>query len=143
MRAGDSFQIKIEGVAPRTATITIDPGETLDSLATKINAQLGSIGKAAVNYTGSAEGLKITVNAGQTIDLISGPSRFRRPGAAGHPAGRAERARHRQHQHHHAPAQHQPAPATPTYGLGLTGGFTRHAGHFHQDRRRPGALAAC
>ena len=41
LRAGDSFQIKIEGVAPRTATITIDPGETLDSLVTKINAELG------------------------------------------------------------------------------------------------------
>ena len=41
LRAGDSFQIKIEGAAPRTATITIDQGETLDSLATKINAQLG------------------------------------------------------------------------------------------------------
>ena len=76
LRAGDTFQIKIDGVAPRTATITIDPGETLDSLATKINAQLGSVGKAAVNYTGTAEGLKITVNAGQTIDLISGPADF-------------------------------------------------------------------
>ena len=42
------FQIKIEGVAPRTATITIDPGETLDSLVTKINAELGSVGKASL-----------------------------------------------------------------------------------------------
>ena len=74
LRAGDTFQIKIEGVAPRTATITVDPGETIDSLANKINAQLGQVGKASANYTGSAEGLKITVNAGNTIDLISGPA---------------------------------------------------------------------
>jgi hypothetical protein len=74
LRAGDTFKIKIEGVAPRTATITIDQGETINSLATKINAQLGAIGKAAANYTGSAEGLKITVNAGNTIDLIAGPA---------------------------------------------------------------------
>ncbi len=74
LRAGDSFQIKIEGVAPRTATITIDPGETIDSLANKINAQLGQVGKAAASYTGSAEGLGITVNPGNTIDLIAGPT---------------------------------------------------------------------
>ena len=74
LRAGDSFQIKIEGIAPRTATITIDSGETITSLTTKINAQLGAIGKASANYTGSAEGLKITVNAGNTIDLIAGPA---------------------------------------------------------------------
>jgi hypothetical protein len=73
LRAGDSFKIKIDGIAPRTTTITIDKGETIDSLSTKINAQLGAVGKAAANYTGSAEGLKITVNPGNTIELISGP----------------------------------------------------------------------
>ena len=73
LRAGDTFKIKIDGIAPRTTTITIDPGETINSLSTKINAQLGAIGKAAANYTGSAEGLKITVNAGNTIELIAGP----------------------------------------------------------------------
>ena len=55
LRAGDSFQIQIQGTAARTATITIDPGETFDSLVTKINAQLGGIGKASVNYTGGGE----------------------------------------------------------------------------------------
>jgi len=73
LRAGDSFKIKIDGIAPRTTTITIDKGETINSLSTKINAQLGAVGKAAANYTGSAEGLKITVNPGKTIELISGP----------------------------------------------------------------------
>ena len=74
LRAGDSFKIKIDGIAPRTTTITIDPGETINSLSTKINAQLGAIGKAAANYTGSAEGLKLTVNPGHTIELIAGPA---------------------------------------------------------------------
>jgi hypothetical protein len=74
LRAGDSFKIKIDGIAPRTTTITIDPGETINSLSNKINAQLGAIGKAAANYTGSAEGLKLTVNPGHTIELIAGPA---------------------------------------------------------------------
>ena len=79
LRAGDSFQIKIQGAttaATRTTTITIDPGETLDSLSTKINAQLGSIGKASTNYVSNAEGLNIKVNPGNTIQLISGPDDF-------------------------------------------------------------------
>jgi hypothetical protein len=76
LRAGDSFQIQIQGVAPRTATITIDKGETLQSLADKVNIQLQTYGKATVNYTGGAEGLKIAVNPGQTIALVSGPAQF-------------------------------------------------------------------
>ena len=76
LRAGDSFQIQIQGVAARTATITIDNGETLQSLATKINIQLQTYGTASVNYTAGAEGLKIVANPGQTISLVSGPSQF-------------------------------------------------------------------
>jgi hypothetical protein len=76
LRAGDSFQIQIEGVAPRTATITISPGETYGSLVTKINAQLGQTGTAATNYTGNAENMTITANAGDTINLIAGPKDF-------------------------------------------------------------------
>ena len=125
LRAGDTFQIKIDGALPRTTTITIDAGETLDSLSTKINAQLGSVGKAAVNYTGSAEGLKITVNAGQTIELISGPSDTDALSRLGFTAGTLS-----------APATGSTSTATttnsttgasttalPTYGLGLTGGI--------------------
>jgi hypothetical protein len=74
LRAGNTFQIQIQGVAARTATITIDQGETLQSLSDKINGELGAIGKASVNYSGSAEGLKIQVNAGNTIKLVSGPA---------------------------------------------------------------------
>ncbi len=118
LRAGDSFQIKIEGVAPRTTTISIDQGETISSLANKINAQLGSIGKAEANYTGNAEGLKITVNAGNTIDLIAGPADFDALARLGIPAGTLS-----------APATgsaskssaSSTATSNPTYGLGLTG----------------------
>ncbi len=76
LRAGDSFQIQIQGVAARTATVTIDKGETLQSLATKINIQLQTYGQASVNYTAGAEGLKIVANPGQTISLVSGPAQF-------------------------------------------------------------------
>ena len=141
VQAADSFQIKIDGVAPRTTTITIGPGETLDSLATKINAQLGSVGKAAVNYTGSAEGLKLTVNAGQTIDLISGPANFDALARLGIAAGVLSAPATGKHQHQHQHDQHQLGQHAPTYGLGLTGGIAGHLGHFHQDGRRPGTLA--
>lgn len=73
LRAGDTFKIRIEGTAARTTTITIDKGETFDSLATKINAQLGGIGKAKTNYTGGGSNLKLTVNPGHTITLLAGP----------------------------------------------------------------------
>jgi len=74
LRAGDSFQIKIEGQAPRTTTITIGAGETLDSLITKINGELGNAGKASLGFANDAETLQIAANSGQSIDLISGPT---------------------------------------------------------------------
>jgi hypothetical protein len=73
LRDGDSFQIKIEGAATRTATIRIERGETLASLARKINIQLQSAGKATVNYVAGGSGLKIAVNPGITATLINGP----------------------------------------------------------------------
>ena len=75
LRPGDSFQIKIATASStRTATITIDAGETLNSLTTKINAELGATGKASVSYGSSGEGLKIAVNSGVTATLIAGPA---------------------------------------------------------------------
>ena len=120
LRAGDSFKIKIEGVAPRTTTITIDQGETINSLTTKINAQLGSIGKAAANYTGSAEGLKITVNAGNTIDLIAGPDDFDALARLGISAGvlSAPAASGKTTTSHAAASN---SKVSPTYGLGFSG----------------------
>jgi len=117
LRAGDTFQIEIQGTAARTTTITIDQGETFDSLVTKINAQLGSIGKASVNYTGGGETLKLQVNAGNTINLKAGPKDFDALARLGIPAGVLT-----------APAKGATAATTtqkgvtPTFGLGLTGG---------------------
>ncbi len=121
LRAGDTFKIKIDGIAERTTTITIDKGETINSLTTKINAQLGAIGKAAANYTGGAEGMKITVNPGNTIELIAGPKDSDALARLGISAGVLT-----------APAAGSKAATTttdsatsskimPTYGLGFSG----------------------
>jgi len=118
LRAGDSFQIKIEGTGARTATITIDRGETFDSLATKINAQLGGIGKASVNYTGGGENLKIHVNAGKTIDLVGGPHDFDALSRLGITAGVLTAPASGSVSTTSTPAQ---KGVTPTYGLGLKG----------------------
>jgi hypothetical protein len=121
LRAGDSFQIQVQGTAARTATVTIAQGETFSSLVTKINAQLGSIGTASVNYSGTGETLKIAVNAGNTIDLQPGPTNFDALSRLGIASGVLT-----------APATGSAsttstatqAGVTPTYGLGLTGGVT-------------------
>ena len=120
LRAGDSFQIAIQGTAARTATITIDQGETFDSLVTKINAQLGSIGTAAVNYTGSSENLKISVNPGNTINLTPGPTDFDAlsrlgiaPGVLSAPATGSTGTT--------SNTSSTSTSVTPSYGLGLTG----------------------
>jgi hypothetical protein len=122
LRAGDTFKIKIDGVASRTTTITIDKGETINSLNTKINAQLGAIGKATANYTGGAEGIKLTVNPGNTIELVAGPKDSDALGRLGISAGVLT-----------APATASKASPTaaatsaakgkvePTYGLGFSG----------------------
>ncbi len=117
LRAGDSFQIAIQGTAARTATITIDQGETLDSLITKINGQLGGLGKASVNFGANAESLKIQVNPGTTLKLVAGPGDFDALSRLGIAAGTLT-----------APAKNGSAAttassssATPTYGLGFTG----------------------
>ncbi len=76
LRPGDSFQMKIESNYNRTATITIDQGETLQSLVTKLNGQLWGAGQASVVYGGSGSSLKIQVKAGVSITLASGPANF-------------------------------------------------------------------
>jgi hypothetical protein len=72
LRPGDFFSIQIQGDAQRTFRITIDKGETLSTLVTKINAQFGSKGKASISYTSSGASLKLEVNAGVTAKLIAG-----------------------------------------------------------------------
>jgi hypothetical protein len=74
VRAGDSFQLQVEGTGGRTSTITINQGETLQQLADSINAELLSAGKAKVTFSSSGgQSLQITASAGQTINLIAGP----------------------------------------------------------------------
>ena len=75
LRAGDTFQIQTEGASGRKSTITISQGETLQQLSDAINAELLSAGKATVTYSASGgQALKITASAGQTINLIAGPT---------------------------------------------------------------------
>jgi hypothetical protein len=76
VRAGDSFNIQIAGPSTRTATITIQQGETLDSLATQINAELINAGKASVVYSNGAQALKIAINKGFSATLQPGASGF-------------------------------------------------------------------
>lgn len=76
LRAGDSFQIQIQGTAARSFTITIAQGETLQSLVTKINGEFGGNGAASISYGAKGEGLKIAVNSGVTAKLVAGPTDF-------------------------------------------------------------------
>ena len=75
LRAGDSFQLQTEGTGGRTSTITISQGETLQDLAVSINAELLNTGKATVTYSSTGDqALEITASAGQTINVIAGPT---------------------------------------------------------------------
>ena len=76
LRVGDTFQIALQGVGAHTSTITIGAGETLQTLATKINNVLLVKGKATVTYAHGGETLKIAVNKGVTANLIAGPADF-------------------------------------------------------------------
>lgn len=125
LRAGDSFQIKIEGPAPRTVTITAGADETLDSLITKINGELGGTGKASLGFAHNAETLQIAANPGQAIDLISGPKDSDALARLGIAAGTLNAPAKTSKKG--SPTTPAPAPAggtskktTPTYGLGLT-----------------------
>ncbi|HVV64476.1 MAG TPA: hypothetical protein VHC42_03340 [Rhizomicrobium sp.] len=73
LRAGDSFSIRMEGAAARTATISVEKGETLSSLVNKINIEMQNAGKASISYGGGGEMLKIAVNPGMTATLVAGP----------------------------------------------------------------------
>ena len=128
LRPGDTFQVKIEGASPRTATITINPGETFDSLVTQINGELGAAGKASVNYTGRAQDLKITANAGQTIDLISGPANSDALARLGIASGVISAPATNSKSAASTSSTSSTAKTNPTYGLGLTGGLSSITG---------------
>ncbi len=73
-RPGDKFTLKItDQTGTREAVITLSKGDTLRSLAVKINAHLLRDGKATAMPTSGGQKLKLAVNAGVQVDLVSGP----------------------------------------------------------------------
>ncbi|HEY4113521.1 MAG TPA: hypothetical protein VGM17_05610 [Rhizomicrobium sp.] len=119
LRAGDTFQIAIQGTGARTPTITIDKGETLDSLVNKINAAMLNSGTASITYKNGGEALQIKMNAGVTATLVAGPADFDALARLGIPAGTLS-----------GPATSSGSSSTSTstsagtaqvYGLGITG----------------------
>ena len=124
LRAGDSFKIKIATASStRTTTITIDPGETLNSLTNKINAEFVGGGKATVNYGKGAEGLKIAVNPGVTATLIAGPDESDALGRLGIAPGVITNTG-KPSASSSTPAPSVSADGTAAFGLGLTSNLT-------------------
>ena len=75
LRAGDCFQIQLQGARPHRDHHDRSRARRYNSLATKINAQLADRQGRGELY-GSAENMKITVNPGSTVNLIAGPADF-------------------------------------------------------------------
>ena len=137
LRAGDSFGIDIRGTGARNSTISIDSGETLNSLVDKINAELLNAGKASVSYGANGEQLQISVNPGVTANLVPGPADSDALGRLGIPAG-ALTAPAKSTTKSSTPAAASPSTNAQTvYGLGLTGTFdistTSGAGAAHAE----------
>jgi hypothetical protein len=125
LRAGDSFQMKIATASStRTATITIDAGETLNSLTNKINAEFVGGGKATVNYGAGTEGLKIAVNPGVTATLIAGPTESDALGRLGIPPGVITSPAKSSSSSSSTSAPSISADGTAAYGLGLSRNLT-------------------
>ncbi len=87
LRPGSSFQIKVLGTGARTATITIDAGETLDLAFHQDQRPAGWPGQSLGQLSGGAANLKLKVNPGTTIELVSGSKDFDALGRLGIPAG--------------------------------------------------------
>lgn len=69
LRAGDHFFMKVND-GPRLK-VTVEAGDTMRSLALKINNAMLLKGTAAVSRTGG-DGVRITAKEGNTIELIAG-----------------------------------------------------------------------
>jgi hypothetical protein len=124
LRIGDSFQIKIQGVSgatSRTVTVRIDPGETVNSLVTKINADLVNAGKASVNFTAGAEGLKIQANSGFTTTLIAVPDGFDALSRLGLTPGILTGAANTNSKSKSTSSSSSSSSTPQVFGLGLTG----------------------
>jgi len=114
LRAGDSFNIDLQGTGARNIKITIDQGETLQSLTTKINAELMNSGKASVTFANGGEALQIKLNSGFTASLVSGPADFDALARLGIPAGTLTAASSG------SSSSASSGSATQVFGLGLT-----------------------
>ena len=76
-RPGDYFTLKIEGrSSSREVKITLAKGETLRTLALKINGALIFDGKATALPVKGGQALKIAVSEGVKVELIAGPKDF-------------------------------------------------------------------
>ena len=76
-RVGDYFTVNVQGTAgTRNVQITISPGETMRSLAIKINGALLFDGKATALPVQGGQALQIAVNQGVKVQLIAGPKDF-------------------------------------------------------------------
>ncbi len=71
LRAGDSFDVAINGGAVRT--IRVDGDDTLAALATKIRTQLGSSANVSVQENASGTKISISAKSSTRIDLRRGP----------------------------------------------------------------------
>ena len=74
VRPGQYFYTEVNG-GTRTR-ITIDEDDTFSFLAFRINAALGTSGKAEMVQTGSTESLLITAQNGASIRILAGDSGF-------------------------------------------------------------------
>ena len=76
-RPGDYFTLKItDHTGEREVKIMLAKGDTLRSLATRINGHLLLGGKATALPTAGGQKLKIAVNEGTRVELIAGEKDF-------------------------------------------------------------------
>lgn len=90
----------------------------MQSLATKINIELQTNGKASVRFGAGFEGLKIAVNPGVTAKLIAGPADFDALARLGISPGTLSSASTST-----SPSSGATGSATQAFGLGLGTNF--------------------
>lgn len=114
-RAGDNFSLQIGELTARK--ITIEAGETMTTLARKVNAVLGLAGKASVVSSSAGQSLKIEPREGTTITLKAGAGNLDALAGLGLTPGRFVKPS----------AEKDTAEATdtlPTYALGLKASYS-------------------
>jgi hypothetical protein len=70
VREGDSFEIVINGKKART--ITLQRGDTLQSVASRINSALGSDGRATIRRTGDVERIRVQTERDDLVEFKAG-----------------------------------------------------------------------